>query len=488
MKKYVKQLSRFVASVAVIGLLATACSKEEGGPAPQEGALEIVPNENGAPYLAVIGQSLKIAYTSEHVDGLTCSTAEGWTISLSEAEQQVTLTPSLDAQQLASAFTLTLSGVDRQGKEQTSSVEVHLLDFADPKGVFVLNEGNMTTENGSLTYISANGDVIDDAYKLVNGTELGNVCQDLYIHGGKIYILSQNGGTNATGSSFKNDGMLVIADARTLKFEKGFTAEELSALSWPTHIAVLDEQHVYIRTDSDNGGATQQGIWRLDTTTGALTFVENTSKAPKNRMAVVGGKVYSTRGSMMVKILEIAPDSDTAREISLPLRSQILYVNSNSYAGGIRASADGQLWIMGFGSGKYYMHKYSLADGSYVEKALAATPKAVYNCPFAVDGNKVYYVSNTAVRCFDFDAGTDEADRQLFDVYDFDAVAGNTLYNGPGLHPVTGDLYLTSMGDFTNYATDNMVWVFSPANPAQPVAQYRGHVHFPAGVYFPAEF
>lgn len=487
--KNVKRLLQFAALAAVIGLLTPACSKGEDGPALREGALELVSNEEGAPYLVVIGQSLEIPYTSEHVGQLSCSTAEGWTIELSETTRSVKLTPSLDADPVASAFTLTLSGVDEQGTELSSSVEVHLLDFSDPKGVFVLNEGNMTTENGSLTYISAHGDVVGDAYKLVNGTELGNVCQDLYICDGKIYIISQNGGTSASGSSFENDGMLVVADARTLQFEKGFSAEDLSELSWPTHIAVLDERHVYIRTDSDNGGASRQGIWRLDTTTGTLTFVENTEGAPKNRMAVVGGKVYSTRGALMVYILEVSPDSDTARKISLPYRSQILYVNSNSYAGGIRPSDDGQLWIMGFGSGAYYMHKYNLADGSYVEKALAATPKAVYNCPFAVDGNKVYYISNTAVRCFDFDAGTSEdADRQLFDVFDFDPVTGNSFYNGPGLHPVTGELYVTSMGDYTNYATDNMVWVFSAANPAQPLAQYKGYAHFPAGVYFPAEF
>lgn len=485
-----KRILRFAAVAAVIGLLATSCSKKgEEGPSPQAGSLELTRNEENAPYLVVVGQQLEIPYAAEHVGQLTCSTAEGWTIALSETDGKVTLTPSLDAEQLASAFTLTLSGVDEKGEKVSSSVEVHLLDFADPKGVFVLNEGNMTTENGSLTYISANGDIVADAYKLVNGTELGNVCQDLYIHDGKIYIISQNGGTNATGSSFRNDGMLVIADARTLKLEKGFTAEDLSALSWPTHIAVLDEQHVYIRTDSDNGGTTQQGVWRLDTTTGSLTFVENTAGAPKNRMAVMGNKVYTTRGSGIVYIVEISADSDTGRKISLPFRSQILNVNSGDNAGGIQASDDGQLWIMGSGSGKNYIHKYNLSDGSYVEKALAAVPKVAYNCPFAASGNKIYYASNTAVHCFDFDAATtEEADRQLFDVYDFDAVSGNTLYNGLGLHPVTGDLYVNSIGDYTNYATDNMIWVFSPSSTSQPQARYKGYTRFPAGFYFPAAF
>lgn len=486
--KYLKRMMRLAAVVATVGVLATACSTKETF-VPQPGVLELEVREDGSPYLAVVGQRLDIAYSSDKVENVTCSTAEGWTVELSPADGKVMLTPSLEAENVASSFTLTLSGTDPQGEAVTSSVEVHLLDFSDPRGTFVLNEGNMTTENGSLTYISPLGDVVDDAYKLVNGTELGNVCQDLYICNGKIYIISQNGGTNATGSSFENDGMLVIVDARTLKREKSFTAEELSALSWPTHIAVLDESHVYIRTDSDNGGATRQGIWRLDTTTGALTFVENTDGAPKNRLAVSGGKVYSTRGSMMVYIVEISPETDTARKITLPYRSQILYVNNGTYAGGIAPTGDGRLWIMGFGSGKYYMHRYNPADGTYEEKALSATPNVAYNLPFAADGDLIYYASGSSVRRFDFaSTATDTADELLFDVYDFDAIVGNSLYNGPGLHPVTGELYVASLGDYTNYATDNMVWVFSPTAAAQPVAQYKGHVRFPAGFYFPSEF
>lgn len=485
--KHFRLILTAVAVAVFSGALLPSCSEGEA-PAPA-GALTLAPSETGAPYLVIVGETLGIPYTAEQVGTLTCSAAEGWTVELDETARLVKLSASLDTNAEPS-ITLTLSGVDMSGKTLTSSVEVHLLDFSDPKGAFVLNEGNMTTENGSLTYISPWGDVVPDAYRLANGTELGNVCQDLYIHDGLVYILSQNGGKNTVGSEFENDGMLVVADARTLKRVKAFSSEELSALSWPTHLAVLDAKHVYIRTDSDNGGATQQGIWRLDTTSGALFFVEKTAGAPKNRMAVVGGKVYSTNGSYMVNILQISADSDIAEKIALPFSSQILHVNdSEEFAGGIRPSDDGGLWIMGQGTGRYWIHKYDLSARAGREMALAAEPRKVYNCPFAVDGNVIYYVSGTSVHRFDFDAAsTAEADLQLFDVYDFDALAGNTLYNGPGFHPVTGDLYVASMGDFTNYATDNVVWVVSPAAPTQPVAQYRGYAHFPAGIYFPAEF
>lgn len=147
--------------------------------------------------------------------------------------------------QTQATLTLTATG---DGAETAVSVDLYCLNaFDNPNGAFVLNEGNMTTENGSLIYISPEGYVFDDAYKTVNGTELGNVTQDMAFHDGKIYVISQNGDENAVGTKFENDGMLVVMDAKTLKKEVSFSKEQLSALDWPTHIAVLDEQHIYIR-------------------------------------------------------------------------------------------------------------------------------------------------------------------------------------------------------------------------------------------------
>ena len=116
----------------------------------------------------------------------------------------------------------------------------------------MLNEGNMTTENGSLTWISPEGYVVADAYKTVNGTELGNVAQDMAFCNGKVYIISQNGNKNPNGTVFENDGMLVVADAHTLKRTAAYTTDDLQGLDWPTHIAVLDEQHLYIRDNAES--------------------------------------------------------------------------------------------------------------------------------------------------------------------------------------------------------------------------------------------
>lgn len=62
------------------------------------------------------------------------------------------------------------------------------------------------------------------AYFEANGTHLGVVSQDLFIANNKMYIISQNGG---------EDGMLVIANAETLKKRK-----DSARINWPTSIGL----------------------------------------------------------------------------------------------------------------------------------------------------------------------------------------------------------------------------------------------------------
>lgn len=88
-------------------------------------------------------------------------------------------------------YTVSLSSTNVIG---TSSAVTKLNVYGKYKhGTFILNEGNMTTENGSLIFISPKGVATDSVYFKVNGTELGNVTQDLYIKDNKMYIISQNG-------------------------------------------------------------------------------------------------------------------------------------------------------------------------------------------------------------------------------------------------------------------------------------------------------
>ncbi len=353
-----------------------------------------------------------------------------------------------------------------------------LPSFDNPKGVFILNEGNMTTENGSLTYISEDGKIWDDAYKTVNETELGNVAQDMAFYNGKIYVISQNGNMNATGVEFENDGMLVIMDGKTLKKEASFSKDELAGLDWPTHITVLDEQHVYIR---DNNG-----IHRFNTETKELTLIDGTEGAPKAQFVTMNGKIYTfINKSYLCSILEISKENDSAVKINLP--------DSAPYKSlyGIAGSEDGNIWLTATGFGKEYTGKFYPATQELVSRQISVSPNiGSAGVAFVAKGNEIYYTNGTAIYKQTFDENSEldpesglDAEEMLVDLSEIDNNAG-LIYNGLGIHPVTGHVYANTIKGFAQYTT-NQIWEFDfSTNTEKPVNKYENYTNFPAGFFF----
>lgn len=155
---------------------------------------------------------------------------------------------------------------------------VYLDGYARPGGVLILNQGARVLENSTLTYLAPDGTVEEGVYRKVNGTWLGNEAQDLWMYNGKLYMVSN--GTYKPGGE-ETDGVLVIADAVTLKREKAYKmsdlifkrpAGSLDKQEWlPLHtpfdnIAVLDEKNIFFSEG--------QGLFRFDSTTGELNIVE----------------------------------------------------------------------------------------------------------------------------------------------------------------------------------------------------------------------
>lgn len=336
----------------------------------------------------------------------------------------------------------------------------------------------MTTENGSLTYITADGYVFDDAYKTVNGTELGNVAQDMAFCDGKIYIITQNGDENAVGTKFENDGMLIVVNAKTLKKEMAFSRSDLSTLDWPTHIAALDAEHVYIR---DN-----KGVYRLNTNTKELTFVSGTDNAPKSRFVTMNGKVYTYKIGLIGGVIEISPDNDNSTFNKFPYT---LDIDINEVLG-IQAAKDGNIWVMSFGFGKSAISKFNPESKKIIQRQISIKPSVGSSgVAFASYDNNIYYADDTTIYRLKFDedeslnaASGLDAEETLTDLSAIDNNAG-LLYNGLGVHPVTGNVYINTIKSFAQY-TQNTIWSFDFNNSAEnPAAKYENYTNFPAGFF-----
>lgn len=407
-------------------------------------------------FLFAFDETRTLAYTGEVTAVDLMNVPQGWTAEINAKTKSITVTAPSFSESYYTEGILSLVSIDTKGQTALASARICAVDFSDPKATFVLNEGNMTTENGSIIHITADGHVIDHAYWRMNASELGNSAQDLFITDGKIYILSQNGG---------NDGILVEADAKTLKNTGKFSKEELADLSWPTHVTVIGRT-AYIR---DNNG-----IWTLDLDSKALTTVENTKGALKNRMAVVGNKVFAP-ASKSILVLE---NGAVVKTISL----------EGTVTGVIKSDEEGYLWvscstspaqIIKLSASDYTMDKHSLTAGG-VSPGWGATPG------ISAKDDKIYFCNNTStIYCHDFTTNTTET---LGDVKSNIANWG-MIYNMPAVHPVTGEYYFnTILGYGWSFLTNDIsVYDLSTGAPTM-VADYQNYTHFPAGIFFTASF
>lgn len=427
--------------------------------------------EKVSPQVIVSEEQYVLTFETENTENLTASSLpEGWTVTINKEQGNMNITAPSEGEGESDA-TLRLTATGEDGQTATADITFHYVaSFDAPEGTFILNEGNMTTENGSLIYITPQGYVVDNAYKRINGTHLGNVTQDMCFHDGKIYVISQNGDANPTGEKFENDGMLVVADAHTLKKIKSYSKEELSELDWPTHIAVIDEQHVYIR---DN-----KGIWRLNMENGSLTFVNGSENAPKSRFATMSGKVYTYYNTSynIPGLYEIHENS--VEKISL--------WNFDGISG-ILASDNG-LWIIGMlPSRDNGIGKYDLSSQSLKTNVISEEPNETYNCTFAAHGNTIYYANGTSIYRINFDpenTSKDPQDELIVNLSNLDNDAVQ-LYNGLGVNPVTGHVYINTIKGFGNFFTTNSIWEFDfDTSLDTPVHKFDNYTRFPAGIFF----
>lgn len=319
-------------------------------------------------------------------------------------------------------------------------------------GAFLLNEGNFGNETGTLTYIDASKQfVLDSAYIRVNGTKLGNVCQDMTFANGKVYIISQNGPMNG------GEGLLTIADAKTLEKHKVINDANL-AKDQPTHIAVIHSR-IYLRGN--------KGIYR-GTEEGSFKLIPGTEKANKLRMVTIGELVIATTSTNKLLVIQ---DEEVKQTFTLPEGSP----------SGLALAPDGQLWLS-------YSKPNTLAKVSVSASGVKILDKHTttqsldkkYTATSAIfaRANQIFFTEQTSV-IYRHDFSTGET-KEIVDVQKVDKQA-KMYYNSLGIDPKTGHIYYASFGDYSTYK-QNVTLVLDHDGK---VLLKREHVNaFPAGFYF----
>lgn len=352
-----------------------------------------------------------------------------------------------------------------QSDDTPNDEQTYDSSFANPEGTFILNE-QKRDDFSTLTYISPKGEITDSVYWRVNHDYLGSVTQDMTFANGKVYFISQNGDHDGKG------GMLIIADARTMRKEKIFKKSEMGDLYWPTHLVVVDGL-VYIRD--------QKGVSTFNPTTLQQSRIENTTGTLANTMAVIGKTVYCY----------------TATELLALTDGKVSNRYPMANITGIIRSADNQLFIGVRGSYDFendkempaYIIKMNPADGKQIKHEL---PEGFNVNNFAqtpgitVRGNLVYFSNNTS-KIFQHDFDKNETKEMIDAVGNLDYTSP-IVYATPAIHPLTGILYINTIKGYGNDYKINDIIGYSFTPNAELKALYKNHTAFPAGIFFIANF
>ena len=339
------------------------------------------------------------------------------------------------------------------------------------EGAFLLNEGNSGNETGSLTYIHPSKKlVIDQAYFHINGTKLGNVCQDLAFGNDKVYIISQNGPRNG------GEGLLTIAEAGSLKKVKVYNDATL-AQKWPTHIAVIRD-HIYLRADYKATPTSPKGCIYRGTEDGGFTLIPETEGVMKMRMAQIGERLFALTSDSKVLMIQ---GTQVVRELDL----------SPAKPTGIAVSHDGKLWVSTTSPNAILKvdptpDNFVALDTHVLDKSISATGPQSWerttSSAFFAHGDKLYFTGQSSViYCHDFATSKTS---QVIDVKTIDGVgtSANQYYNSLGVDPSTGELYYAAFEDYGTYNKKNVTMVLK-ADGTKLLLKEKVN-SFPAGFFF----
>ncbi len=335
------------------------------------------------------------------------------------------------------------------------------------EGAYILNEGNMSSETGSLHFLDAQNHLYENVFATANsGKHLGNVAQDMYIHNNKIYVVAQNG----TRDTFCH---LTVFDKDTYKLvgeyykDPNAGKDKYSPADWVTHIAVLDEEHVYLRV---NG----KGIFCLNTKTGEKTPVKGSESAQQRTMVVLDGKVIAM-GNKKTGFLVIEKDKEA---VAHPEIADIQ---------GIAKTYDGNLWMVA----PTTIYKVSGKDFSIIDQHEITdfnVNKGYGNASVigSAKGN-IYYADDRAGVVWKHNFAQNTTTSLSFKEF---MPTPYKLYNGFAVNPVNGDIYLAQLKDYGNdYLTNSVIRLKDNGSKLELVWESDNNpLRFCAGIFFPEQF
>lgn len=442
--------------LSLLALSLAGCSLDDNSPASKDKLAFHLPQ--GTEELAFYpGETKTIKLEAKGISDIALEAVpEGWQGSYDAKAKSLTITAPAVTHD---PFTLQVTGVNDMGSLYRATVPTKS-ELALSGDCLVLSEGSMGRTNGSLSYVGPGlNTVAPKIFSAVNGTNgIGFVTQDLTIHKGKIYFISQGSWNGDPTAS------LVVADAKSLRIVGDYT-DAVKDLKMPSHIAALDDETLILR---DN-----QGGWLLNTKTSELKPIKESAGMRKNSIAVVSGKAFFSIGKELCIVTKESGDTIAKR---IPFEDTV--------SGVVRAGAD-----------KVYVSSsdgmVATVDAKTLEvidtkdlqtENLKASFLAIPS--FSAKGDTIYTARNMEITRHILSTGES---KEMWGIND--AKPDYTvMYQGPVVDPESGLVVVAGLKDWASYTTNTLFVLDLKGDEAKVVRELNDFMEFPAGFFFPANF
>lgn len=459
--------------------------------------LAFVATPDGIPPHAYYGGSVTLPVTLRNIEfAELLSVPAGWSGSFDPQNASVTLqAPAEWSADTATEGKVSLIGLAANGQTLIAYQPVYVVDFTHPEGTFVVTEGNMGSQNGTVFYFDQYMQAHPSVYEKANeGRTPGNVLQDMWLAGDRAVFLCQNGKGNG------GDGQVVVCNAHTLKLEKAYDdlvfnrPEGSNNVGCPQHLAVVGDkafiQYVDIALE------TNAGIRVFDLATGTLSSedIEGSYGAFASEGALKG-RMWVSRGMVVAGLAKAVLFID-------PATGNILHrTDFGGQVKGIVKGADGNFHvavsgdfegapsygaptpdgsrIVGLDHEGNILYTYDLPDG--VRFPIATWQPSVSMCAsftqpylYLVTGEEF---SATSASRFNYETRT--LTQEFVTLSGYNSIAGYM-----GVHPTSERLLV---GQSVAYSSSS-IGIFDPDAPAEPLAVFDYDEATPAGVDFAYRF
>ncbi len=302
------------------------------------------------------------------------------------------------------------------------------VEVPESRAVYVLNQGSYSGNNASVTLINLeNQSVTPDYFKAQNDRELGDTGADLYIYGGKAYIV-----TNISSQ-------LEIVDAVTFKSIKQISFIREGTPQQPSAITGFGSNIFVSAYDST--------VSVIDTATLEIVKVIKVGMNP-DALLTANGKVWvSNSGGLNF------PDYDNTVSVIDPITLREvnkIEVGTNPYT--LQADSYGDIYVITRGNYSDVKMRLKIIDATTQTVKHTFDDFDAYN--FTIKGDTAYvyyydYTGTTGSSIMMLNVKTEQIIRSNFIT---DGTVINTVY-GIAADPSSNDVYISDAKDFVSQGT-----------------------------------